>query len=104
MGRLEFHPIRAGRFPCYDLARRTLEQGQSMTCALNAANQVAVEEFLAGRIAFGDIAATITSTLEILKRGSRSLPARPGIRSLLDIEARATDLARTLVAGTGKGN
>lgn len=50
-------------FPLLRLARRAGEQGGTFPCAFNAANEVAVEAFLAGRIGFLDIAATVEEAL-----------------------------------------
>jgi 1-deoxy-D-xylulose-5-phosphate reductoisomerase len=62
MPSLEFFPLDRTRFPCYSLARKALEHGRGAPCAANAANQVAVEAFLAGQIAFEDIPAIIRAT------------------------------------------
>lgn len=52
------------RFPCLALARRAAESSEVHTIALNAANEVAVEAFLSGRIRYGDIAAVIEGVLQ----------------------------------------
>jgi 1-deoxy-D-xylulose-5-phosphate reductoisomerase len=52
------------RFPCMGLARRAAETSEEHVIALNAANEVAVEAFLGGRIAYGEIAAVIEGVLE----------------------------------------
>jgi 1-deoxy-D-xylulose-5-phosphate reductoisomerase len=52
------------RFPALKLAYRALESGESMPAVMNAANEVAVEAFLAGRIGFAEIAAVIERTME----------------------------------------
>ncbi len=51
------------RFPAVDLARRALEAGESAPAVLNAANEVAVEAFLAGRAAFTAIVPTVERVL-----------------------------------------
>ena len=55
-------PDRA-RFPCLGLAFAALKAGGTMPAALNAANEVAVEAFLAGRIPFLAIGAVVEETL-----------------------------------------
>jgi 1-deoxy-D-xylulose-5-phosphate reductoisomerase len=50
-------------FPLLALAREAGERGGTYPCAYNAANEVAVEAFLAGRIGFLDIPATVADTL-----------------------------------------
>jgi 1-deoxy-D-xylulose-5-phosphate reductoisomerase len=56
VGRLDFEAPDENRFPCLRLAREALAAGDSAPCVLNAANEVAVAQFLAGRIRFSDIA------------------------------------------------
>ncbi len=55
IGKLTFTEPDSGRFPCLDLARRAAVIGGTMPTVLNAANEVAVERFLAGRIRFPEI-------------------------------------------------
>lgn len=52
------------RFPCLALAYRALGEGESMPAVMNAANEVAVEAFLAGRIGYLDIARLIEQTMD----------------------------------------
>jgi 1-deoxy-D-xylulose-5-phosphate reductoisomerase len=52
------------RFPCLPLAYAALRAGGSAPAALNAANEVAVQAFLAGRLPFSAIARVIEATLE----------------------------------------
>jgi 1-deoxy-D-xylulose-5-phosphate reductoisomerase len=63
-GRLEFCAPDHERFPCLGLAYRALRTGGTMPCVLNAANEVAVEAFLAGRLRFTDIARVIADTMD----------------------------------------
>ncbi|HEY6837943.1 MAG TPA: 1-deoxy-D-xylulose-5-phosphate reductoisomerase [Geobacteraceae bacterium] len=51
------------RFPALGLAYRALNEGESMPAVLNAANEIAVEAFLAGKIGFTDIPRTIEKTM-----------------------------------------
>ncbi|MFO7639511.1 MAG: 1-deoxy-D-xylulose-5-phosphate reductoisomerase [bacterium] len=94
---LNFEPILPGRFPCYGLARAALASGPAATCALNAANEVAVNAFLAGRLRFGDIPAVVAATLRRFETAGRA-PRNPGFRTLLGIERRAHELACRLLA------
>ena len=61
---LEFYEPDSQRFPCLGLALEALEAGGTATVALNAANEVAVAAFLAGRVRFFDIPRTIEKVLE----------------------------------------
>jgi 1-deoxy-D-xylulose-5-phosphate reductoisomerase len=63
-GRLEFFPPPEDRFPCLRLAYRALRAGRSVPVALNAANEVAVEAFLDGKLGFTGIHRVIEETLD----------------------------------------
>jgi 1-deoxy-D-xylulose-5-phosphate reductoisomerase len=60
---LSFEKPDLARFPCLGLAYDALRAGGSAPAALNAANEVAVEAFLAGRLAFTGIADVIGGTM-----------------------------------------
>jgi len=62
-GALEFMAPDLDRFPCLTLAYRALRAGGTALVALNTANEVAVDAFLAGRLAFPAIARVIDGTL-----------------------------------------
>ena len=55
------------RFPALKLAYRAAESGESMPAVMNAANEIAVEAFLAGRIGFMAIAESIEKVMELHK-------------------------------------
>ncbi|NJD67761.1 MAG: 1-deoxy-D-xylulose-5-phosphate reductoisomerase, partial [candidate division NC10 bacterium] len=56
---LTFEPVDHERFPCLGLAYQALRAGGTYPAVLNAANEVAVDLFLSGRVAFPDIATLI---------------------------------------------
>ncbi len=62
-GPLEFHEPDTDRFPCLALAYQALEAGGTMPVVLNAANEVAVEAFLQGRLGFTAIADVIAAAM-----------------------------------------
>ena len=64
LSKLRFAAPDTRRFPCLDLAREALRKGGSLPCALNAADEVAVEAFLAHRLGFSDIPRVIERVLE----------------------------------------
>ncbi len=64
VGKLEFFEPDARKFFCLALAYRALEAGGTVPAALNAANEVAVEAFLAERIGFGDIPDMLDAVLD----------------------------------------
>lgn len=81
IGRLEFEPPDAERFPCLRLALEALRVGGSAPTVLNAANEVAVAAFLEGAIRFLDIPELIHRALESFP----SLP-EPTLEEVLEID------------------
>ena len=80
------------RFPCLGFAYAALRHGRGASAVLNAANEVAVQAFLDGRLRFTEIAATIERALEAFD------PAAPaGIDDVLEIDRRARDVAAGLL-------
>jgi 1-deoxy-D-xylulose-5-phosphate reductoisomerase len=76
LGRLEFEPVPAGKHPCLDLARRAALAGGTAPAILNAADEVAVAAFLAGRIRLGDVPALLAHALDSVPSVSaQTLPA-----------------------------
>jgi 1-deoxy-D-xylulose-5-phosphate reductoisomerase len=64
VGRLEFDRPDTEAFPCLRLAYRALQDARSLPVVLNAANEVAVAEFLEGRLPFTGIAAVIAQAMD----------------------------------------
>jgi 1-deoxy-D-xylulose-5-phosphate reductoisomerase len=91
---LEFEPPDQETFPLLKLARRAGHDGGTFPCAFNAANEVAVAAFLAGKLPFLGIAATVEETLAAVEGG----PARD-LDDLVEADAEARRLAeKELVA------
>jgi 1-deoxy-D-xylulose-5-phosphate reductoisomerase len=65
---LTFEEPDLARFPALSLARRALEAGGAAPTVLNAANEVAVAEFLARRLTFSGIPALVRAALEAAVR------------------------------------
>jgi 1-deoxy-D-xylulose-5-phosphate reductoisomerase len=61
---LEFYPPPHDRFPCLGLAYRALRTGGTLPVVLNAANEIAVEVFLEGRLGFTSIPRVIERAME----------------------------------------
>jgi 1-deoxy-D-xylulose-5-phosphate reductoisomerase len=92
-GRLDFEPLDPARFPCVGLAYQALARGGSAPAVLNAANEVAVEAFLDGRLAFTEIHPLIDEVL-----GASTIREVESLASLLEDDAQARRLARARVA------
>ncbi len=85
-----FEPINAARFPAVGLARHCGEIGGAMPAIFNAANEVAVEAFIAEKIGFTSIVPLIE---EVLTLSEKSAPST--LRDLADVSAIEDD-ARAL--------
>ena len=64
LGRLDFEAPDPERFPALRIAREAMEAGGAAPIVLNAANEVAVESFLRGRIRFPEIARVVEQALQ----------------------------------------
>ncbi len=81
LGRLDFEAPDLGRFPALRIAREAMEAGGAAPIVLNAANEVAVDGFLNGRIRFPDITRAVEQAL------AESSFASPGsIADVLEID------------------
>jgi 1-deoxy-D-xylulose-5-phosphate reductoisomerase len=96
LGALTFEAPDVTRFPALRLAREVLEAGGSAGTVLNAANEIAVEAFLARRIGFLAIAALVEATLAASPDLIASAPITVEGVLAVDSEARAT--ARSLLS------
>jgi 1-deoxy-D-xylulose-5-phosphate reductoisomerase len=76
LGTITFEAPDRERFPCLRLAEAAMAQGGGAPCVLNAANEIAVEAFLSGRIGFMQIPLLVESVLDQAERaGELSAPA-----------------------------
>ena len=86
IGKLEFEAPDPTRFPAMRLARQALEAGGGEAIVLNAANEVAVAAFLAGRIGFLDIVPLVEQAI-----AQTAAPAPRSIADVLDIDRAARE-------------
>jgi 1-deoxy-D-xylulose-5-phosphate reductoisomerase len=84
--RLEFGDVDPRRYPAVALAREALEEGGAGPAILNAANEIAVEAFLGGKIPFLRIVPVVVETRSAM--GSRPAPASVDEARAIDAEAR----------------
>jgi 1-deoxy-D-xylulose-5-phosphate reductoisomerase len=94
VGQLSFERPDTETFACLRLAREAGEAGGTAPCVLNAADEVAVEAFLAKRIPFTGIPEVIERTLEALPGG----PVRH-FEELFEMDEAAREHARGLIEG-----
>jgi 1-deoxy-D-xylulose-5-phosphate reductoisomerase len=89
VGRLDFEAPDETRFPCLRIAREALQAGDGAPCVLNAANEVGVAQFLAGRIRFSDIAKVNEAVLAAMPRQE----APDSLEEAVDLDLRSRRLA-----------
>jgi 1-deoxy-D-xylulose-5-phosphate reductoisomerase len=92
IGELTFEPVDLDAFPCLRLAGEAARAGGTAPCVLNAANEIAVHAFLAGRLRFLEISEVIERTLAQL--GSEPVRA---FESLYEADRQARAVASELV-------
>jgi 1-deoxy-D-xylulose-5-phosphate reductoisomerase len=80
------------KFPALRLAYEAQRAGGSATCTLNAADEIAVEAFLHGRISFPSIPAVVEETL-----GRVSIRQPGSIQEVLEIDEQSRAVAREIV-------
>jgi 1-deoxy-D-xylulose-5-phosphate reductoisomerase len=96
VAKLTFEAPDLDRFPALALARQALEAGSGAPTVLNAANEVAVAEFIAGRLRFPGIAALVAATLDgAAPRGLLREPAN--LADALDIDQGTRAFAKDLL-------
>jgi len=93
LSRLDFEPPDFARFPCLRLAYEAAEKGGAHCIALNAADEIAVEAFLAREISFPGIPRTIE---EVLERTPVHHPET--IAGVLEADSQARTRAREVIS------
>jgi 1-deoxy-D-xylulose-5-phosphate reductoisomerase len=98
MRSLEFEPVDHDRFPAIRLAKRVIDAGGGAGAVFNAANEVAVDAFVAGTLRFGDIPAVVAESLDALESGPAGTLAE-----VLAADRAAREFARERVAARAAG-
>jgi 1-deoxy-D-xylulose-5-phosphate reductoisomerase len=88
----DFHPPDRAKFPLLGLAYQAQRNGGAATCVLNAADEIAVEAFLSGRISFPAIARVVEETLE---RVADRDPA--SVQEILAVDGEARRMAANVI-------
>jgi 1-deoxy-D-xylulose-5-phosphate reductoisomerase len=92
ISRLEFEAPDLTRFPALRLAREALEAGGAAPIVLNAANEVAVAAFLAGRLSFPEISDHVERSLD-----ASNYPAPESIDDVIQIDKRTRSCVEALM-------
>jgi len=90
---LHFKAARKRQFPCLELGREALARGAAWTCALNAADEMAVDAFLGGRLRFTEIPKVVSGVLRRTKEGQFA-----SIDDVLACDREARERARREIA------
>ncbi|MDZ7854469.1 MAG: 1-deoxy-D-xylulose-5-phosphate reductoisomerase [Halomonas sp.] len=93
VARLDFEPADEMAFPCLRLAREAMDAGGTAPAVLNAANEVAVEAFLAGRLGFTGIGELVARV-----RDERSVSPAEDLETILEADALARRAAHAWLA------
>jgi 1-deoxy-D-xylulose-5-phosphate reductoisomerase len=96
---LTFEAPDAVRFPAFAVAKAALERGPGATAVLNAANEVAVEAFLAGRLRIPQIALVVEQCLARMDAAAGGLAAPVDLDGVFALDADARRVAGQTVAG-----
>ena len=91
-GSLDFEAPDHSRFPALQLAYEALKKGGTRPAVLNAANEVAVAAFLAGRIPFPHITRMVAQTLDQCQQGDDG-----DLEAIMTADAEARRLASELL-------
>lgn len=92
IARLDFEEPDMERFPCLRLAYKAINKGGTATSILNAANEIAVEAFLHGRLGFTAIPEVIEQTIN-----SVAISDANSLDDVLNADTSAREYARRLV-------
>lgn len=91
--RLDFERVSTRRYPCLRLAREAMKRGGALPCALNAADEIAVEAFLEHRLPFLGIPEVIEHVLGRMPRIELQ-----GMSDVLSADNEARRIAKEVVA------
>ncbi len=97
--RLDFHPVDLGRYPCLRLAREALTAGGAAPAIFNAANEIAVDQFLQNELPYTAIPEVIEHTLEEVGASDA-----PDLEGLLNADSEARECALAFTSGLVRGS
>ena len=87
LGRMHFNAPDLNRFPCLALAQQALALGGNFPNLLNAANEIAVEAFLEGRLGFLGIPRMVESCLQ--SASAAAMPRAMDVDAVMAVDAWA---------------
>lgn len=96
-GRLDFSAPDPARYPALGLAQTVMQTGGRAGAVFNAAKEIALDHFIAGRIGFLDMARVVERTLDRAEKEMRLGIAPNDLQEVLDTDAEARRLAADVI-------
>lgn len=93
LGTFEFHKPDQKKFPCIRIAYQAIEKGGNIPCAMNAANEIAVEAFLSNEIPF----TAISEIIEEVINGTKFV-VQPSLEDIYNTNDSAREMALSVKA------
>lgn len=93
LGTFEFHKPDQKKFPCIRIAYQAIEKGGNIPCAMNAANEIAVEAFLSNEIPF----TAIPEIIEEVINGTKFV-VQPSLEDIYNTNDTAREMALSVKA------
>ena len=90
--KIHFDKVDESRFPCLSLAYEAGRVGGTMPAVLNAANEIAVSNFLNGKIKFTDIPGLVEKTMS-----KHSLVQNPNLETIFESDNWARETCRAMI-------
>lgn len=89
LGELNFYPPDYNKFPALELAVTAGKRGGTMPAVMNAANEIAVESFLEGKLGFKEITMMVEKVM-----GEHQVVANPSLSEIMEADSWAREACR----------
>lgn len=94
---LEFHTPDLNRYPALRIARAVMETGGKSGAVFNAAKEIALDGFIAGRIGFMDMSGVVESTLDAISSQIRLTSPMSSLEDVLETDHMARQTAWAII-------
>ncbi|ABD55372.1 1-deoxy-D-xylulose-5-phosphate reductoisomerase [Jannaschia sp. CCS1] len=98
IARLEFHAPSDTRYPALKIAREVMQTGGQSGCIFNAAKEIALDGFLAGKIGFMDMSGIVSDTLDAMSSKNSLSNAPETLEDVLQTDQMARNIASARLA------
>lgn len=103
LGQLDFQEVDLHRYPCLELANRASREGGHYPNVLNAANEIAVDAFLRGKIPYLGIPEVIEKTLSLIPKGPADTLPLAELDAVLEVDNWARQQTTSIITGVVGG-